>query len=182
MGRDGVKCEGAAGSLAIVAPGRGPSHPCGLTPRIAIASDVPRSSRKCVRRLWAEPGETMTQGIHRLARRLCGSPTASLPWTFGATHGVRTGSGGDTRRVMLPNASGRRQTCSRTNRTRDGGPVRQRRPEDVAGARRDSRRIRRSPVGENMAGDRGRCSAARSAPLIEQWLAKRDGRSLRVIR
>ena len=30
------------GSLAIVASDRGPSHPCGLTPRIAIANDAPR--------------------------------------------------------------------------------------------------------------------------------------------
>ena len=36
------KCEGATGSLAIVAPDHGPSHPRGVTPRIAIASDAPR--------------------------------------------------------------------------------------------------------------------------------------------
>src|SRR5262249_10417630 len=34
------KCEGATGSLAIVASNHGPSHPCGVTPRIAIANDA----------------------------------------------------------------------------------------------------------------------------------------------
>jgi hypothetical protein len=48
MGRDGVKCEAATGSLAIVASDHGPSHPCGLTQRIAIASGVLRRSRKSV--------------------------------------------------------------------------------------------------------------------------------------
>src|SRR5262249_4470289 len=38
------KCEGATGSLAIVVSDRGPSHPCGVTPRIAIASDAPRGA------------------------------------------------------------------------------------------------------------------------------------------
>ena len=38
------KCEGATGSLAIVASDRAPSHPCGITPRIAIANDAPRGA------------------------------------------------------------------------------------------------------------------------------------------
>ena len=38
------KCEGATGSLAIVASDHGPSHPCGVTPRIAIANDAPRGA------------------------------------------------------------------------------------------------------------------------------------------
>ena len=35
------KREGATGSLIIVGSGHGPSHPCGVAQRIAIASDAP---------------------------------------------------------------------------------------------------------------------------------------------
>ena len=38
------QCEGATGSLAILASDHGPSHPYGLTHRIAIANDVPRGA------------------------------------------------------------------------------------------------------------------------------------------
>jgi hypothetical protein len=43
--------EGATGSLAIVAPDHGPSHPCGVIPRIAIANDAPRGATSS-RRLY----------------------------------------------------------------------------------------------------------------------------------
>ena len=38
------QCEGATGSLAIVASDHGPSHPCGISQRIAIANDAPRGA------------------------------------------------------------------------------------------------------------------------------------------
>ena len=38
------KSEGATGSLAIVVSDHDPSHPCGVTPRIAIAGDAPREA------------------------------------------------------------------------------------------------------------------------------------------
>jgi len=38
------QCEGATGSLAIVASDHGPSHPCGVSQRIAIANDAPREA------------------------------------------------------------------------------------------------------------------------------------------
>src|SRR5438045_9747147 len=64
----GQKCEGATGSLAIVAPGHGPSHPCGVAQRIAIASDVPRGAASTMEA--DEASRLVPVPLTHLARRL----------------------------------------------------------------------------------------------------------------